>query len=119
MSPQDRDERTKVGNDGRAVVSSRRGSAVTAVLLFLALVLVVDGVAGERGWVANRRGQQRLDQAQTELDQVRRENQDLRDLAKRLKDRDPATIEELARRGRGFIRPGEKLFIIRDVPKAQ
>ena len=64
MSPQNRDERTKVGSDGRAVVSNRRGSAVTAVLLFLALALVVDGVAGERGWLANRRGQQRLDQAQ-------------------------------------------------------
>jgi len=28
-----------------------------------------------------------------------------------------ATIEEIARRERGFIRPGEKLFIVRDAPR--
>ncbi len=119
MDPRNRDDRTKLGTDGKAVVSNRRSSAVMAVLLFLALGLVVDGIAGERGWLANRRGKQQLEQAQRELDAVRWQNQALRDLAKRLKSGDPATIEELARRERGFIRPGEKLFIVKDVPQSK
>jgi cell division protein FtsB len=119
MDPRKRDERTKVGADGRAVASSRRSSAVTAVLLFLALVLVVDGIAGERGWLANRRGQRQVDQARQALDQVKWENARRRDLIERLRAADPATIEEIARRERGFIRPGETLFIVRDAPKPQ
>jgi cell division protein FtsB len=117
MDPRNRDGRSKVGADGRVVVSNRRSSAVTAVLLFLALGLVIDGITGERGLLANRRGQEQLQQAQQKLNAAKRRNDELRDLIKRLKEEDPATIEDIARRERGFIRPGEKLFIIRDVPK--
>jgi cell division protein FtsB len=119
MDPRNRDDRTKIGADGKAAVLNRRASAATAVLLFVALGLVVDGIAGERGWLANRRGQQQEQRAQQALSAVRQRNEELRDLAKRLKERDSATIEEMARRERGFIRPGEKLFIIRDVPKGK
>jgi cell division protein FtsB len=119
MDPRDRDDRSKIGADGQAAALTRRSSAVTAVLLVLALGLVVDGIAGERGWLANRRGQQQEEHAQQALDAVKRHNAGLRDLAKRLRDQDPATFEDLARRERGFIRPGEKLFIIRDVPNAR
>jgi cell division protein FtsB len=117
MDPRTRDERSKVGTDGKAVVSNRRSPAVTAVLLFLALGLVVDGIAGDRGWLANRRSHERLVRAEQALYEARLENARLCDLARRLKTKDPATIEEIARRERGFIKPGEKLFIIRDVPK--
>jgi cell division protein FtsB len=117
MDPRIRDERSKVGTDGRAVASNRRSSVVTALLLFLALGLMVDGIAGERGLLANRRGQEQLELAQQRLSAAKRRNDELRDLIKRLKEEDPATIEDIARRERGFIRPGEKLFIIRDVPK--
>jgi cell division protein FtsB len=119
MGPRNRDERSKVGTDGKAVVSNRRSSAVTLVLLFLAVGLVVDGIAGERGWLANRRGQEQLEQAQLRLDAVRRLNDERRDLLKRLQKQDPTTIETIARRERGFIKPGEKLFIIRDEPKVK
>jgi cell division protein FtsB len=117
MDPRKRDDRTTMGADGRAVASNRRSVAVAAVLLFLALILVVDGIAGERGWLVNRRGQRELEQAQQALDQVKWENARRRDLIERLRSADPATIEEIARRERGFIRPGEKLFIVRDAPQ--
>lgn len=45
----------------------------------------------------------------------RAENARLREEARRLKD-DPATIEEIARRDLGLIRPGEKVFIVKDLP---
>jgi cell division protein FtsB len=118
MGSRQRDEKTTAGHGGFPAASSRRRSLVTYALLFLALAMVLDGVAGERGWFANRRDRRQLEQAEMELNAKRRENADLRDLVHRLQVQDPATIEELARRELGFIRPGEKVFIIRDVPKA-
>jgi len=115
MDLRNRDERSTLGADGRAVVSRRRSSVVMAGLLFLALGLFVDGVAGERGWLANRRGEQQLLEAQDRLNALKWRNYDRRQLIDRLKAKDPATIEELARRERGFIKPGERLFIVRDV----
>ncbi len=117
MDERNPDGRSNHGADSKGVASDRRSSAVTAVLLFLAAGLVLDGIAGERGWLANRRGQQQLEQAQMSLDAAQRYNAALRDRAKRLREEDPATIEGLARREFGFIRPGEKLFIVRDTPK--
>ena len=49
---------------------------------------------------------------------MRLENQRTLEQARRYRE-DPATLEELARRDLGFIKPGEKLFIIRDLPSAQ
>ena len=40
---------------GRPVVAVRRVRLLTLVLLFCALALVIDAVAGERGWIANSR----------------------------------------------------------------
>ena len=44
---------------------------------------------------------------------LRAENARLRDEARRLKE-DAATIETLARRELGLIRPGEVLFVVKD-----
>lgn len=117
MGSKVRDEKTTAGRGGPPAVSSRRRSIATYVLLFVALALVLDGIAGERGWFANRRDREQLDQAERALAAKRQENADLRDLARRLADRDPATIEELARRELGYIRPGETVFVLRDAPK--
>ena len=102
---------------GRPVVPARRGRLLTCVLLFFALALVIDAVAGERGWIANSRDRHRIEQAERELAAKRRENADLADYRERLKRQDPATIEEIARRVHGLIKPGEKLFILKDAPK--
>ena len=49
------------------------------------------------------------------VSRLRLENARLRDERRRLES-DPAAIEEIARRELGLIKPGEKLFIIKDVP---
>jgi cell division protein FtsB len=116
MDARIRDERS--GPDANAPgVSERRGSVVTFVLLFLALGLALDGVVGERGWLANRRGRQQVAQAERDLAEAYARNAALRDEAQRLESQDPDTIEDLARREFGFIRPGERVFIVKDVPK--
>jgi cell division protein FtsB len=97
-------------------VSSRASSAVTVALLFLAGWLVVDGVAGERGWLANRRNREQVERQQAALDRVKLENEQRLDLIRRLQAGDPPTYEDFARRV-GFIHPGEKLFVVRDAPK--
>ena len=111
------DEKSTCGRNGGPVVPPRRRPVLTFVLLFFALALVIDAVAGERGWIANSRDRRQLAQANEALAAKRRENADFRDLRDRMRRRDPATIEEIARREYKFIRPGEKVFIIRDVQK--
>ena len=49
------------------------------------------------------------------LADVRTDNARLREEARRLQE-DPSAIEDLARRELGLIKPGEKLFILKDVP---
>ncbi len=117
MARRIRDEKTTCGRDGGPVVPARRRPVLTLVLLFFAVALVIDAVAGERGWIANSRDRRQLAQAAQDLEAKRRENAGLRDLRDRLKRQDPATIEEIARRQFKFIRPGEKVFIVRDVQK--
>ncbi len=106
------------GPAGGPVVPIRRVRLLTLVLLFCALALVIDGVAGERGWIANSRNRREQEQAAQALAETRRENAERAHYLDQLKRQDPATIEEVARRKHGLIRPGEKLFILKDVPKA-
>ena len=47
----------------------------------------------------------------------RAENARLRETARRLRE-DPSAIEEIARRELGLIKPGERVFIVKDVPRA-
>ncbi len=103
---------------GGPVVPVRRLRLLTLVLLFCALALVIDAVAGERGSIANSREQRQVEQAEQDLAAKQRENAELSDYRDRLKRQDPATIEEIARREHGLIRPGEKVFILKDAPKA-
>lgn len=50
------------------------------------------------------------------LANARAENSRLREDARRLRE-DPAAIEDIARRELGLIKPGEKLFIVKDIDK--
>ena len=84
------------------------------MLLFLALVIVVDALVGERGLLAMRRARHDHLALQAEMARRRAENEILADRVRRLT-ADPAAIEEIARRELGLIRPGERVFIIRDV----
>jgi cell division protein FtsB len=88
------------------------------LLLFVASLIVVDGLVGERGLLTMLRAQHEYDELSASLARQRAENARLRDEARRLKE-DPTAIEEIARRELGLIKPGEKVFIVRDIPPAK
>ena len=79
-----------------------------------AVVLSIDAVVGEKGLLALMRAREEYAAARAlAAIRSRSENQRLREQARRYRE-DPAAIEELARKDLGLIKPGEKLFIIRD-----
>lgn len=88
------------------------------LLLFVAAVIVADGLVGERGLLAMLRARREYDELATTIAKQRTDNARLREEARRLRD-DPQAIEEVARRELGLIRPGEKVFIIKDVTPAK
>ena len=88
------------------------------LLLFVASVIVVDGLVGERGLLAIMRARHEGDELSSVIARQRAENTRLREEARRLRD-DPAAIEEIARRELGLIKPGERVFIVKDIPPAK
>ncbi|MBE3087941.1 MAG: septum formation initiator family protein [Chloroflexi bacterium] len=98
---------------GKQAPRKRRG-AVWFLLLFLALVLGLDALVGDRGVFALMQARREHRALAAALAQVRAENARLREEARRLRE-EPSAIEELARRNLGLIKPGETLFIVKDV----
>ncbi len=95
----------------------RRRRAVEYALIAIACVVIVDALVGEKGLLAMiqaKREHRSLEQA---LADARAENDRLREHARRLRE-DPDAIEEIARGELGLIRPGERLFIIKDAGPA-
>lgn len=97
---------------------TRNRRLVHLLLLFVALVIVVDGLVGERGLLAMLRARHEGDRLSATIARQRAENARLRDQARRLRE-DPTAIEEIARRELGLIKPGERVFIVKDVPPAK
>jgi cell division protein FtsB len=85
------------------------------MLLVFAAVIVVDALVGDRGLLALRDARLRHDELTAAIARQRAENARLREEARRLKE-DASAIEEIARRDLGLMRPGEKVFIVRDLP---
>jgi cell division protein FtsB len=83
------------------------------LLIFVAVVLVVDALVGEKGLMESMRARRQYREVAASLDAVRRENAQMREEVRRLKE-EPAAIESVAREQLGLIRPGELLFIITD-----
>ena len=96
---------------------ARNRRIVHLLLLFIASVIIVDGLVGDRGLLAILRARQEYDALSSAIARQRAENARLREQARRLRE-DPSAIEEVARRELGLIRPGEKVFIIKDVAPA-
>jgi cell division protein FtsB len=90
-----------------------RRRIVTYALLGIAVVLMVNALVGDNGYLAGLRARREYDQATAEVARLRLENQALEEHARRLRD-DPLAIEEAARRDLGLIRPGETLVIVKD-----
>jgi cell division protein FtsB len=94
--------------------SPRRRRLLNAALLFVAVVLTADALVGEKGLLVTMRARR---EAQTEAARVtalRLENARLREEKRRLNE-EPATIEAEARRQLGLAKPGEVMFILKDI----
>ena len=90
---------------------------VRVLLLFVSAVIVVDALVGDQGLLAMLRARRQAEELAATIAKQRAENARLREEVRRLTE-DPAAIEEVARRELGLIRPGEKLFIVKDVKPA-
>ena len=74
----------------------------------------MDALAGDRGLLAMLRVRGQYTALAATLARERAENARLAEQARRLRE-DPTAIEEVARRELGLIKPGEKVFILKDV----
>ncbi len=88
---------------------------IRPALVLVTLILVADALVGDNGLVEHVRERARHEDTRRTLERMQRENYMLRDKARRLREKEPAAIEELARGELGMIKPGELLFIIKDV----
>jgi cell division protein FtsB len=91
---------------------------VRILLLLFAGAIVLDAMVGERGLLATLRARREYSELQATIARERSENARLAEQARRLRE-DPKTIEEVARRELGLIKPGEKVFIVKDVSPAK
>src|SRR5262249_32978515 len=96
----------------------RNRRIVRLLVIFVASLILADGLVGERGLVATLRARREFEALSAEIDRQRGENARLREDVRRLTE-DPQAIEEVARRELGLIKPGEKVFIVKDIPLAQ
>ena len=90
----------------------RRG--LHLLLVFVTLVLVIDALVGEKGLLESMRARRQYEQLERSVEDLKRENARLREQT-RLLNEDPAAIESLAREELGLMRPGEIVFILKDV----
>jgi cell division protein FtsB len=98
----------------KPTLATRGRRLVRHVLLFITLVIVVDAIAGEKGLPALLEARRDYAALERSLERARTENAQLRETARRLRE-DPSAIEEAARRELGLIKPGEMLFIVKDI----
>jgi len=103
---------------GPQKASGRTGRVVRWLVFFVAALIIVDGLVGERGLLAMLQAHKDYDTMTAAIARQRADNARRREEARRLTD-DPTAIEEIARRDLGLIRPGERVFIIKDLPPAK
>ena len=84
-----------------------------ALLVFVASVLVINALFGEKGLIESMKVRRQYRELASSIAQLKRENAAFRDEARRLRT-DPRAIERLAREELGLISPGELLFIVTD-----
>ena len=92
----------------------RKPRYIVWLLVFIASVIFIDNLVGDRGLLAMLRARQEYGELAGTIASQREENARLRSEIRRLKE-DPRAIEEIARRDLGLIKAGEKLFIVKDV----
>src|SRR4029079_11559617 len=83
-------------------------------VLFVASVLLVHALIGDRGLMQNIRARRAHAAAAGDLLRLKQENARLREQARRLRN-DPRATESVARGELGLLRPGEILVTVKDV----
>ncbi|HVC20426.1 MAG TPA: septum formation initiator family protein [Vicinamibacterales bacterium] len=107
--------RGKSDDQPHARPSGRRRRIVNWLLLFVTCVLVVEALVGNRGFLAMLQARHQYEALAATVASERAENARLEEEAKLLRS-DPETIEDVARRDLGLMKPGEQVFIIKDIP---
>ncbi len=100
----------------RAHAAARRTKIVQLAILAVAAVITIDALVGDKGLLQTFRAKREHARLVGAINGLRHDNAGLRDYARRLRE-DPATIEEVARRELGLVKPGEVLVIVRDAQK--
>ena len=88
---------------------------VHGALIFGAALLVANALVGENGLLDALAARQRHRVLADDVHRLRLENQELRQMANRLRE-DPRAVEEVARGELDLIRPGELLLLFTDEP---
>ncbi len=86
---------------------------IILVLVLVSVALVVHNVFGQNGYLAARRQQKELRQLQQDILQLHQENEELEKQNQALKS-DPQAIERKAREDMHLVKPGEKVYTLRD-----
>lgn len=92
----------------------RRRRTLEYLGLAVGCVLMIDALVGDKGLLAMMQAREQYRDLEVSLSDARSENARLREEARRLRE-DPTAVEEIARRELGLIKPGERLFIIKDL----
>jgi cell division protein FtsB len=108
------EEQTRAAESSRAVFRWPGRHTVRYVMLLIGCLFAIDALVGDKGLLAGIRARQQYRALEASVASARAENARLIEEARRLRE-DPAAIEEVARRDLGLIRPGETLFIIKDI----
>jgi cell division protein FtsB len=99
----------------RPTTQGRNRRIVHLLLVFLASVIIIDSLVGDRGLMTMLRARREYGELTASIARERASNARLREEARRLRE-DPSAVEEIARRELGLIRQGEKVFIVKDIP---
>jgi cell division protein FtsB len=88
--------------------------AARALCLIFAFQMLL-AVFGDRGLLVLQTARQDEAALRARIEAMRQENVRLQGRIRRLRE-DPSAIEEIARQELGLIKPGEVVFIVRDLP---
>ena len=77
--------------------------------------MLIDAMVGDQGLVALSRARKDLDRLTEQVQRLKTENALMQEQTRRLRD-DKDALEETARRDLGLMKPGEKVFIVKDLP---
>ena len=97
-----------------AAPQSRSRRMVQYALIAVGCIFFLDALVGDKGLIELVKTRHDFRALETALLRIRAENARLREEARLLRE-DADTIERVARERLGLIKPGEKLFILKDI----